>query len=241
MAGSDHHPRRIRRREALVGLGAAGAGGAFALWKATSGNGADLAEKAASTAARADQCVLQPELTEGPYDVDGAVFRKNITEGKPGERLDLEFVVQDAESCEPIRNATVEIWHADAEGAYSTFNAPGDFLRGQQKSDEKGRAEFRTVFPGWYTGRTPHIHLKVHLNGNTVHTGQVFFEDDEAAKVYRTGVYADRGTQDTTNAADGIYGQSQGRSTLALKRRRNKKGKRVDGYEAKLNLGVSRA
>ncbi len=240
MARGDFDTKPIRRREALVGLGVAGAGGAIALWRATRGNGAHVAEKA-SDLERADQCVLQPELTEGPYYVDGAVFRRNITEGKPGEPLELRFVVQDAESCEPIRNATVEVWHADAAGAYSVIIAPGDFLRGQQKSDEKGRVEFRTIYPGWYSGRTPHIHLKVHLNGNTVHTGQLFFDEGVSARVYGRGVYADRGAPDTTNASDGIFAASQGRSTLKLSRRRNRRGKKIEGYVGKLNLGVTRA
>jgi protocatechuate 3,4-dioxygenase beta subunit len=242
MSTSNPDPRRIRRREAIAGLGAIGAGGAYALWRATQGNGSELAERA-HLAARADQCVLQPELTEGPYYLDAAIFRRNVTEGRPGEVLELRFRVQDSESCEPIKNATVEIWHADADGGYSGFDDPSNstYLRGQQKSDKDGKVEFRTVYPGWYSGRTPHIHIKVHVNGNTVHTGQLFFDEGTTAKVYSEGIYAANGAQDTTNASDSIFAGSGGKSTLKLSRRRNKKGRKIDGYLGKLKLGVTRA
>ena len=116
----------------------------------------------------------------------------------------------------------------------STTRTNNTFLRGQQRSDKDGKVEFKTIYPGWYMGRTPHIHCKVHVNGSTVHTGQFFFDESVSAKVYSKGVYASRGTQDTTNAEDGIFAGSQGRSTLKVSRRRNKKGKKVDGYLGKL-------
>jgi MoxR-like ATPase len=51
------------------------------------------------------------------------------------------------------------------------------FLRGVQRTDAKGVAVFRTIYPGWYPGRTVHIHTMVHLGGNVVHTGQLYFAD----------------------------------------------------------------
>ena len=50
-----------------------------------------------------------------------------------------------------------------------------------------------------YPGRTPHIHMKVHVGGTEVHTGQLFFSDATSAAVYRTSAYAGRGEADTTN------------------------------------------
>jgi len=179
-------------------------------------------------------CRLTPEMTEGPYYVDDAMVRSDITEGRPGLPLELRLTVQNAESCEPIPDATVEIWHADAGGAYSGFDAEGTFLRGAQKADGEGLATFKTIYPGSYPGRTPHIHMKVHVSGSEVHTGQLYFDDTVSAKVYGTDDYADRGTPPTTNANDGIYSDGGDRSTLAL----TKSG---DGYIGRLVLAIAAA
>ena len=73
-------------------------------------------------------------------------------------------------------DAAVEIWHADAAGVYSGVSGNrGNFLRGVQRTNASGVARFDTIFPGWYRGRTPHIHMKVFVSGDEVHTGQVFF------------------------------------------------------------------
>ena len=225
--------RRLRRRE-LAGLAAGGlaAAGVYAL---TKGNG----NSSASTAGRqAPHCVLTPELTEGPYYLPSEPFRRNITEGRPGWPLILELTVVDADTCKPIRGASVEIWHADAGGNYSGFGATASnrtFLRGQQKCDGDGVATFRTIYPGWYQGRTTHIHVKVHVSGNTVHTGQLFFPDATTAKVNANRQpYAQRGQPDVTNGADGIFAQGGSASVVRLRRRR--KGK---GLRGSLTMGVS--
>ena len=63
--------------------------------------------------------------------------------------------------------AVIDVWHCDAAGVYSDVTDPGfdttgsDFLRGYQVTDESGRAAFTTVYPGWYQGRTVHIHFKI--------------------------------------------------------------------------------
>jgi hypothetical protein len=127
------------------------------------------------------------------------------------------------------RQADVEIWHADAAGAYSGFgSSPGRgttnskrYLRGHQKSDANGRLSFLTIYPGWYRGRTPHIHVKVHVAGNTVHTGQLFFHDATSDKVYATANYRSHGQPDTTNADDMIYRQAGGSAALVSLRRRS--------------------
>jgi protocatechuate 3,4-dioxygenase beta subunit len=225
--------RRLRRRE-LAGLAAGGlaAAGVYAL---TKGNG----NSTASTAGRqAPDCVLTPELTEGPYYLPSEPFRRNITEGRPGWPLILELTVVDADTCKPIKGASVEIWHADAGGNYSGFGATASnrtFLRGQQNCDGDGVATFRTIYPGWYQGRTTHIHVKVHASGNTVHTGQLFLPDATTAKVNANRQpYAQRGQPDITNGQDGIYAQGGSASVVRLRRRR--KGK---GLRGSLTMGVS--
>jgi protocatechuate 3,4-dioxygenase beta subunit len=203
----------VRRREALVllgGMGLAGIAGACGATGATGTGGTATAEAAAS-------CVLSPEVTEGPYWVDTTLTRRDVRQGRPGLPLQLAFTVENAKTCKPIAGADVEIWHADAGGNYS--NARTLFLRGHQKASASGRATFLTIFPGWYPGRTPHIHLKVHVGGNTVHTGQIFFDETTTAAVYKRSPYKVHGRADTPHSADNIYAQAGGSRAIAKTRR----------------------
>ena len=95
---------------------------------------------------------------------------------------------------------------------------------------------FETIFPGWYRGRAPHIHMKVFVSGGEVHTDQVFFREVVQHKVYAQGRYAARGDADTSNSADMIHGEAGGRALLSLRR----KGDRIaDGYAGSLVVGVN--
>jgi protocatechuate 3,4-dioxygenase beta subunit len=194
-------------------------------------------------------CLLTPEVTEGPYWIDNKLTRRDVREGKPGTPLLLELTVVNAKTCKPIRNADVEIWHADAAGEYSGFDGgsggggPGGggaqtstrYLRGHQRSNALGKASFLTVFPGWYPGRTPHIHLKAHVGQDrVVHTGQVFFNEAIAAQVYRHGAYAGRGQPDTPHSRDVIYAQAGGARAVAKLSKRA-----AGGYVGRIVIGVA--
>jgi len=160
-------------------------------------------------------CVLAPELTEGPYYIPNEAVRRDITEGKPGTPLHLRLTVVSTSSCSPIKGAAVDIWHADASGVYSGVSGnTGTFLRGVQRTDRNGLAVFDTIYPGWYQGRAVHIHVKVHVGGNVVHTGQLFFPDALSDRVYRAAPYRARGNPDTTDTADAIYRNGGSRSLL---------------------------
>jgi protocatechuate 3,4-dioxygenase beta subunit len=212
--------RLIRRREVLVvaGLGA----GAVLL-----GCGSARAPAASSQITTiASACTLTPEVTQGPYYIANHLTRRDVREHRPGLLLNLTLTVISA-GCRPLQSADVEIWHADASGLYSGYgsspSAPTNqkrYLRGHQKTDSHGQARFITIYPGWYTGRSPHIHLKVHVGGNTVHTGQLFFKDPISDLVYKTGSYRSHGQPDTTNVTDNIYAAAGGsRAVVALHRR----------------------
>src|SRR4051794_29166463 len=157
--------QRFTRRR-LLGLAAVGIGSAaLPVEEATAG------PKAVATGAVS--CILTPEMTEGPYYVPNEAVRRNITEGKSGTALRLHLTVVSASTCKPIKGAAVDIWHADATGVYSGVQGnTGTFLRGVQRTDRNGLAVFDTIYPGWYHGRAVHIHVKVHVAGNVVHTGQ---------------------------------------------------------------------
>jgi protocatechuate 3,4-dioxygenase beta subunit len=225
----------ITRRGSLLRLGgflvtAVGVGG----WRIAESGGAGPA----AVASGAVSCVLTPEQTEGPYYISGEKLRRNITEGRPGAALLLRAFVVDASTCKPIKNATVDIWHADAGGVYSGFGAGAGnrtFMRGIQKTNAKGLALFRTVYPGWYQGRTVHIHVKVHLGGNVVHTGQLYFPDAMTDAVYRKAPYSNRPNRDVRNPDDAIYRNGGRRSLLSV--RKNSAGV----YVATITMGVHRS
>jgi hypothetical protein len=101
-------------------------------------------------------------------------------------------------------------------GGHATPSNKLTFLRGHQVSDPAGQAVFETIYPGWYRGRAPHIHLKVHVGGSVIHTGQLFFADSTSDAVYRTSHYKSHGQPDTTDARDSIYKQA-GASSAVVK------------------------
>ena len=112
--------------------------------------------------------------------------------------------VRDASECEPIQNAVVDIWHCDASGSYSE---PGEtFLRGAQVTNRDGIVEFHDDLPGWYPGRTIHIHAKVHLDKQTALTTQLYFDDTFSAHVFtRDEAYPGESNRDGFNARATAY------------------------------------
>ena len=229
---------RVTRRGSLVKLGGflAAALGAGA-WKTVSSDDAAGAGPA-GVASGAVTCLLAPKMTEGPYYIPNEKVRRNITEGRPGTPLTLQLTVADASTCKPIKGAAVDIWHADALGVYSGEQAQQTvgptFMRGIQRTDAHGLAIFDTVYPGWYTGRAVHIHVKVHVGGNVVHTGQLFFSDTLTDTVYRKAPYNTRPSRDLRNAADSIYRNGGSKSILALRRN-------AAGYIGTITMGVHRS
>jgi protocatechuate 3,4-dioxygenase beta subunit len=226
---------RISRRASLASLGglvagAVGLGG----WRSVEEAGAGPAAVEAGLVT----CVLAPEQTEGPYYVDDAQLRRNVTEGRPGVALTLRLTVVNASSCKPIKGASVEIWHCDAGGVYSGTSQQGTeserFLRGVQRTDAKGVAIFRTIYPGWYQGRTVHIHTMVHIGGNVVHTGQLYFSDTVTDVVYKRSPYNQRSSRTTRNSSDSIYRNGGKRSTLKLV-------KNGTAYTGSITMGVQRS
>jgi protocatechuate 3,4-dioxygenase beta subunit len=226
---------RLTRRGSLLKVGGLlGAALGAGAWKAAESDGAGPAAVASGEVS----CILTPEQTEGPYYIAVEKVRRNITEGHPGTPLLLRTTVVNASNCRPIRNAAVDVWHADAAGIYSGFgDGAGNrtFMRGIQRTNANGLAVFRTVYPGWYQGRTVHIHVKVHLGGNVVHTGQLYFPDSVTDAVYRRAPYTNRANRTTRNVDDAIY-RNGGRRSL-VKVRRNASGV----YVATITMGVTRS
>ena len=234
-----HAATHTTRRGSLLKLGGLVAGavaGGTALERSTDADAAGTGP--AAVASGLVTCVLTPEATEGPYFTEGDKVRRNVTEGKPGIPLALRLTVVDVSTCRPIRGAAVDIWHCDALGVYSDVGGQGTegqtFLRGIQRTDAKGVARFRTIYPGWYPGRTVHIHTRVYLGGNIVHTGQLYFPDRITDAAFTRKPYSSRPNRDPRNSGDSIYRNGGSRSSLRL----TKSG---TGYVGTLTMGVSRS
>ena len=231
------------------------------------------AQEAASPVA--DLCLLTPEQTEGPYYLPLNLLRQDITEEKPGLPLRLRIAVADVNSCALLENAAVDIWHRDAQGFYSGVTGEpgggaseeagagaeaGTFLRGIQLTNADGIAEFETIYPGWYSGRTVHIHMKVHVGGapelleqatpaaetgayeggHVSHTGQLYFEDPISDEVYaRAEAYAGRDdAQRPRNDEDGIYGANAGEPGFILALTPLAEGDVSQGFLGEITIGV---
>jgi protocatechuate 3,4-dioxygenase beta subunit len=165
-------------------------------------------------------CVLTPELTVGPYFVDEKLNRSdlttnskdtNVTNGVPLAQL-IYIMEYSSNTCTPLAGAQVDVWHADAAGVYSDESVENrqTFLRGYQLTDSNGLAAFKTIFSGWYSGRTVHIHVMIRTDsssgGTTFEfTTQLFFDPALILTVMAKAPYNTRGNPDTTNATDNIY------------------------------------
>ena len=96
---------------------------------------------------------------------------------------------------------------------------PGDalarqqtFCRGVQPTDSNGWAHFNSIYPGWYSGRTTHIHATIRVNGNAMVTTQFFFDDTLSDAIYSTHPsYSNRPVKDTTNQRDNVIGGNAAR------------------------------
>jgi protocatechuate 3,4-dioxygenase beta subunit len=283
------HKRDLTRRKVVVaGAGAAVAVGAGATLASGAFADGTTSTASASGTSSAEVCYkLTSETTEGPYYIDADKLRRDITEDKEGIPLVLDLKVIDSETCKPIRNAAVDIWHCDALGIYSGYESlstggggtaptgapsgtptgeppsgapsggtgggvheePTDderYLRGTWRTDKNGKVTFKTIFPGWYRGRTVHIHTKVHVGGEwtdagyeggtTCHTGQLFFDETSVLASAEVEPYSTSTTERTTLDEDHIYDQS-GTAGGLLKLKYNKKNI-AKGVVGSLTMGV---
>lgn len=240
----EHRDRRrqliLSRRDILTGFGMAGA--AWFLEQTFVSRRA-AAEKGPSS------CLILPQQTEGPYFVDERLNRSDIRfdpstgEVTPGIPLQLTIHVMGVHgtTCQPLAGAIVDLWHCDAMGFYSDvrdpwFNTIGrKFLRGYQMTDSNGEVRFMTIYPGWYPGRTVHLHIKIRLASRGQRrlefTSQLYFDDELTDHVFSHQPYVLRGARSTRNWQDWIF--RQGGDRLVLDPTRTE-----EGYTATFTFGL---
>jgi protocatechuate 3,4-dioxygenase beta subunit len=262
--GHDHEGQRVSRRRLIYGISSLGLGSLLAACSSGSGTTAAVTTSTGATVtpeattakdltalfAEANTCTLTATTTQGPYYFDADKVRSDIREDKQGVRLRVAIKVQDSETCKPLPNAVVEIWHCDAAGLYSgaeaqstgagggggnppsgdppagaptgappsggTGGGGGDmadltptdderYLRGAQVTNSDGIVEFTTIWPGWYRGRTIHIHAMVHFSNERVLTTQMMFDENLNGKIMAVAPYSEHAGRDTFNDNDNIY------------------------------------
>lgn len=232
--------RLLSRREVVTLLGTTGA-----LWLMSG----SLFPRRAVAATHGPSCVVRPEQTEGPYFVDERLNRSDIrsdpSDGHitPGTTLTLTVLVSrlGAGDCRPLEGAQVDIWHCDALGIYSDVKDPSfktlgqKFLRGYQITDAKGEARFVTIYPGWYEGRTVHIHVKIRTEPQAKRgyefTSQMYFDDGLTDRVHADQPYAAKGRRNARNQDDRIFRRGGDQLMLAPTAT-------ADGYAATFAIGL---
>ena len=245
---SQNDRKRLSRREAVRLISAAGAALTAAACNGTPTSPSTTTTTTTTSAttpttgtmpapgSTAAACAVSPNETVGPYPSLQDFVRSDIREGKPGLAVMLNMtVVNVSNACAPVSGAVVDIWQCDAAGNYSQYgNARNEtYLRGLQTTDGNGRVTFTTVYPGWYQGRATHIHVEITVNGRSVKVTQIAFPEDVTAAVYRSGVYAAKGQNSTTNARDNVFSDGFSEQLVALA------GDTTSGYTGTFQVGVS--
>jgi len=165
-------------------------------------------------------CSVTPTETEGPFPTKSPAnfVRKDIRDDRTGVAFTITITIKNANSsCAALSGALVDIWHCDKDGYYSEYGGTGmqsvnytsvDFLRGRQTTDANGLVSFTSIFPGWYSGRAPHIHVHIYnSSGKSLLVTQIAFPYDITNTVYTTAQsygYT-KGAQDTKNENDNVF------------------------------------
>lgn len=168
-----------------------------------------------------NSCTLSPSETAGPFPIKtpSQLIRENIVGNRAGIPLLIKIKVENTNNnCMPLKGVLVDIWHCDAKGNYSEYSGQLDgnftnesFLRGRQTTGADGVASFISIYPGWYPGRAPHLHLEIlKVDGTSLLVTQTAFPEDISNTVYNTNGY--NGNFDTPNANDLEFENSLGQN-----------------------------
>jgi protocatechuate 3,4-dioxygenase beta subunit len=235
----------MKRKDFLKSLGLIGAGSTVLSSKVVAKT------TAASIKLPPTTCVLIPTETEGPFPLDlttvnaATFFRKDVREDRTGVRLNVKLKIIGASNCLPMGNLRVNIWHCSKDGLYSGYDnnmnagqAGKTYLRGYQMTDANGIVEFTTIFPGWYNGRTAHIHFQVYVNANYAAISQLTFPIAAKNALYTANpTFYPKGADPLSPANDNIFSDGYNYQTATL----TANADATLGYDAYLEVAVSGA
>lgn len=257
--------RSVMDRRRVLGLGVAGVGAL--LGTGLLGGLGTFGARAQSSAAGGAACTVIPPETAGPYPADGSVasgqalnvltrsgivrsdLRRSLGTGAvaAGVPLTLRLKLVNVNSrCAPLAGYAVYVWHCTADGQYSLYS-PGvvgeDYLRGVQAAGPDGVVTFRTVFPGCYAGRWPHVHFEVYPTlgsataaRNRVQTSQLALPEAACRAAYATAGYGPsaRNLSGTSLTRDMVFRDGYASQLAALT------GSAGQGFTAALTVGLAR-
>ncbi len=164
-------------------------------------------------------CEITNAETAGPFPIKNpaSLVLTDIKGDRSGVPLTVNLIIKNKNTgCGVLANALVDIWHCDAAGQYSEYGGTGlqsvnltnvHWLRGRQTTNADGAVVFSSIFPGWYSGRAPHIHVHVYnSSGKSLLVTQIAFPKEICDNVYTNGSdYKSKGLQDTTNSSDNVF------------------------------------
>lgn len=176
-------------------------------------------EQGSTNGSSSSDCQVTNSETEGPFPIKNpsSLVMTNITGDRPGIKMDIEITIKNFNSgCAVLPDVLVDIWHCDALGNYSQYGgtqmqstnySSANWLRGRQTTNSEGKTGFTSIFPGWYMGRAPHIHVHVYSSsGRSLLVTQIAFPKTVCDTVYSTAdAYKSHGLQDTTNETDNVF------------------------------------
>jgi protocatechuate 3,4-dioxygenase beta subunit len=167
-----NRPSKPDRRRFLLNSGMLAAA-----WELSCANAALTTEELAPTPSCHDGDEPTASETEGPFFKPRSPERSDLREpGTQGSLFELSGVVQ-TRSCRPLREAVVDLWHANEKGEYDNV---GFRYRGHVITGPDGAFRFRTIVPALYPGRTKHYHVKVQAPGTRLLTTQLYFPNEPA-------------------------------------------------------------
>lgn len=188
--------------------------------------------------------VIQNE-TEGPFPTKApaSYVRSDITDGRTGYKMTVKITVNNSNnSCNALSGALVDIWHCDAEGSYSEYGGTSmqstnyttvHFLRGRQTTDSSGLVTFTSIFPGWYSGRSTHIHVHIYNSaGTSLKVTQIAFPEGTGTALLAVGGYAKGMSGYTYNSADGIFSDGVSLELATVT------GNTTDGFVLSISMSV---
>lgn len=191
-------------------------------------------------------CTVSPSETKGPFPIKtpSQLVLENIKSDRVGIALLINLKIENKKNnCEPLSGALVDVWHCDKDGNYSEYGGTQmqqadytsvHFLRGRQTSDTNGNVSFISIYPGWYQGRAPHVHVEVlSSSGTSLLVTQIAFPETISSQVYSSTNYAAHGQADTANASDNVFSDSLADELATMS------GNLTDGYTLTKTITVN--